>query len=177
MKSSVFKENRRTGQKLRGMYETEEQEIQDRIVASAFRQYVGSQGILYRGTKELFNISAYEYEVEDVFKRTGDRENGLLLKNGERRLLLFWDTLTFGKNYRVLYYKDITEIYQRFDKLFLEGLLFTVGALLFIGVFLFHGIYRTIRPLVELKKTGSFAGRRELWDPSARPGERMRSQS
>ena len=106
-------------QKLRGMYETEEQEIQDRIVASAFRQYVGSQGILYRGTKELFNISAYEYEVEDVFKRTGDRENGLLLKNGERRLLLFWDTLTFGKNYRVLYYKDITEIYQRFDKLFL----------------------------------------------------------
>ena len=49
-------------QKLRGMYETEEQEIQeiqDRIVASAFRQYVGSQGILYRGTKELFNISAY----------------------------------------------------------------------------------------------------------------------
>ena len=142
-------------QKLRGMYETEEQEIQDRIVASAFRQYVGSQGILYRGTKELFNISAYEYEVEDVFKRTGDRENGLLLKNGERRLLLFWDTLTFGKNYRVLYYKDITEIYQRFDKLFLEGLLFTVGALLFIGVFLFHGIYRTIRPLVELKKTAA----------------------
>lgn len=69
-------------QKLRGMYETEEQEIQDRIVASAFRQYVGSQGILYRGTKELFNISAYEYEVEDVFKRTGDRENGLLLKTG-----------------------------------------------------------------------------------------------
>ena len=142
-------------QKLRGMYETEEQEIQDRIVASAFRQYVGSQGILYRGTKELFNISAYEYEVEDVFKRTGDRENGLLLKNGDRRLLLFWDMLTFGKNYRVLYYKDITEIYQRFDKLFLEGLLFTVGALLFIGVFLFHGIYRTIRPLVDLKKTAA----------------------
>ena len=142
-------------QKLRGMYETEEQEIQDRIVASAFRQYVGSQGILYRGTKELFNISAYEYEVEDVFKRTGDRENGLLLKNGDRRLLLFWNMLTFGKNYRVLYYKDITEIYQRFDKLFLEGLLFTVGALLFIGVFLFHGIYRTIRPLVELKKTAA----------------------
>ena len=142
-------------QKLRGMYETEEQEIQDRIVASAFRQYVGSQGILYRGTKELFNISAYEYEVEDVFKRTDDRENGLLLKNGERRLLLFWDTLTFGKNYRVLYYKDITEVYQRFDKLFLEGLLFTVGALLFIGAFLFHGIYRTIRPLVELKKTAA----------------------
>lgn len=142
-------------QKLRGMYETEEQEIQDRIVASAFRQYVGSQGILYRGTKELFNISAYEYEVEDVFKRTGDRENGLLLKTGERRLLLFWDMLTFGKNYRVLYYKDITEVYQRFDKLFLEGLLFTVGALLFIGAFLFHGIYRTIRPLVELKKTAA----------------------
>ena len=56
-------------------------------MASAVRQYVGSQGILYRGTKELFNISAYEYEVEDVFKRTGDRENGLLLKTGERRLL------------------------------------------------------------------------------------------
>ena len=61
--------------------------------------------------------------MEDVFKRTGDRENGLLLKNGDRRLLLFWDMLTFGKNYRVLYYKDITEIYQRFDKLFLEGFL------------------------------------------------------
>ena len=76
-------------QKLRGMYETEEQEIQDRIVASAFRQYVGSQGILYRGTKELFNISAYEYEVEDVFKRTGDRENGLLLKNGDRGFYSF----------------------------------------------------------------------------------------
>ena len=41
-------------QKLRGMYETEEQEIQDRIVASAFRQYVGSQGILYRGTSVYF---------------------------------------------------------------------------------------------------------------------------
>lgn len=40
-------------QKLRGMYETEEQEIQDRIVASAFRQYVGSQGILYRGRRSF----------------------------------------------------------------------------------------------------------------------------
>ena len=139
-------------QKLRGMYETEEQEIQDRIVASAFRQYVGSQGILYRGTKELFNVSPYEYEVGDIFKKRGEM---LLLKSGERRLLLFCDTLTFGKNYRVLYYKDITEVYQRFDKLFLEGLLFTVGALLFIGAFLFHGIYRTIRPLVELKKTAA----------------------
>ena len=39
-------------QKLRGMYETEEQEIQDRIVASAFRQYVGSRESL-PGTKEL----------------------------------------------------------------------------------------------------------------------------
>ena len=154
-KLSFQGKTRELDRKLRGMYETEEQEIQDRIVASAFRQYVGSQGILYRGTKELFNISAYEYEVEDIFKRTGDRENGLLLKNGERRLLLFWDTLTFGNNYRVLYYKDITEIYQRFDKLFLEGLLFTIGALLFIGAFLFHGIYRTIRPLVELKKTAA----------------------
>ena len=94
-------------QKLRGMYETEEQEIQDRIVASAFRQYVGSQGILYRGTKELFNVSPYEYEVGDIFKKRGEM---LLLKSGERRLLLFCDTLTFGKNYRAIYYKDIKSI-------------------------------------------------------------------
>ena len=93
------------------------------------------------GRRSFLNISAYEYEVEDVFKRTGDRENGLLLKTGERRLLLFWDMLTFGKNYRVLYYKDITEVYQRFDKLFLEGLLFTVRSPAFLSELFFFMEY------------------------------------
>ena len=140
------------GQRLNGTYEMDELEIQDRIVTSAFREYVGSQGILYRGTEELFNVSPYEYEVGDIFKKRGEM---LLLKSGERRLLLFCDTLTFGKNYRAIYYKDITEIYQHFERLFYEGILFTLGALLLIGAFLFQGIYRTIRPLVELKKAAA----------------------
>ena len=49
-----------------GAYKTENQTIQDQIVASTFRQYVGSQGILYRGTEELFNVSPYEYEVTEL---------------------------------------------------------------------------------------------------------------
>ena len=52
----------------------------------------------------------------------------------------------------ILYYQDVTEIYQRTERLFLKGLMITVFLLIVGGFIIWKSLYATMRPLMELKK-------------------------
>lgn len=134
-----------------------------------FRDIFGSNGALYQGGEELFNSSPYEFDLEGIQNKEEENYRNLKLGvdiqnsgvvsqtvNG-RKLLIFHGTqdvmrYTFpdGK-YEIVYYKDVTDIYTRTESLFLRGLCFTIVLLAVIGVVLFLGIYRSFRPLQELR--------------------------
>lgn len=154
-------------------FQQEEENIQKLMAVSSFRAAFGSNGVLYRNQEELFNSTPYEFDVKAITEemrgtgkgedsrgigRVVDSRSFLILPCGDKSLLVFLSTgdrRQASDTYQLLYYKDVTDIFVRSKKLLLDGLGFTLLALLVIGGILFRGIYRTIRPLVELKKAAA----------------------
>ena len=54
-----------------------------------------------------------------------------------------------GNTYTVVFYNDITEIYERTARLFAKGLMMTLVLLLLAGGILYRSLSYTIRPLLQ----------------------------
>lgn len=122
-----------------------------------FRNIFGSKGALYltEENRELYNSSPYEFDYKKISERLL-YEGACSMKTGGLRLLLFraWESIN-ENNYGVIYCVDVSDVYQRTERLYLKGLFMTLGLLLLVGTLLYWGIYRSIRPLVALKKAAS----------------------
>lgn len=133
-------------------------EYQDIWAVTAFRQYFRSRGVLYRDQEELFNATPYVFELREIKEQLKEKEDyadkSLVLQSGEKTLMVFCSGDT-NLGYQMIYYKDITYIFRKIETLFLNGVLFMFLALLVIGGILFLGLYRTMKPLVELKKAAA----------------------
>ncbi|MDO4339379.1 MAG: HAMP domain-containing sensor histidine kinase [Eubacteriales bacterium] len=150
----------------------EKKEIQNLIAENIFRSLIGSYGCLFRNGEEIANYSAYEFDYGEL-QRLAENDNSdnfgdfgeLILPIqtvGGRKLLILCSEMQFNEKsdvYEILYYKDVTDVYERSRSLFIKGIVFCVFMLALIGGFLFLGIYKAIRPLVELKEAAaSIAG-------------------
>ena len=66
-------------------------------------------------------------------------------------LILMSSEMYMGNPYTVVFYNDITEIYERTARLFAKGLMMTLVLLLLAGGILYRSLSYTIRPLLQLK--------------------------
>lgn len=134
--------------------------------AYQFHRIFGTRGALYFNDKELYNMSPYAYDMESLQKQDRNLKNpggkyGVIVSRpqtaGDKRLLIFCgETQTRELNsYRIVQYRDVTNIYERTEKLGLWGIGFTVLALLAIGAVLFRGIYRSLHPIMDLKNAAA----------------------
>lgn len=150
-------------EKMTGGYDSRTKEA---VVAYHFRTIFGSDGALFLNGEEQYNRTPYTYDIENLrsmkdTQKQGDYHFGLSVSDVQtvdgKKLLLFYGEksafMQLGKSCEVVVYKDVTDIYARTRRLLEQGTLATVLALLLVGVFLYGGLYRTLRPLLELKKT------------------------
>lgn len=148
-----------------------EQTIWDVVAIQEFKSLIGSNGALYREGEELYNVSPYEFDVkgvQDIVKKTGyavegtAKESGIGFRDciqqaGESKLMLLveeWGEVNIP-SYFIIYYKDVTYIYNQTKILFLKGTCLAAALLAMTGVLLYLGIYWSIRPLTELKQAAS----------------------
>ncbi len=137
----------------------------DVVAIWQFQQIFGSKGALYHDQKELCNLSPYTYDTDLPQKQEWDLKNlfsrymtavSLPQTADDKRLLLFYgETQTGDYAYHIVQYRDVTNIYERTNRLRLWGIGFTVLVLLIAGAVLFRGIYRSLHPIVELKNTAA----------------------
>ena len=150
-------------EKMTGGYDSRTKEA---VVAYHFRTIFGSDGALFLNGEEQYNRTPYTYDIENLrsmkdTQKQGDYHFGLSVSDVQtvdgKKLLLFYGEknafMQLGKSCEVVVCKDVTDIYVRTRRLLEQGALATVLALLLVGVFLYGGLYRTLRPLLELKKT------------------------
>lgn len=170
---NLKRNGRQFGKRLQqGQQSGESQEIRDLVAIQEFRSLMGIQGALYRDGIELYNMSPYEFDAEGIRRKVFGGDNTItgimsdadhvfrrsIQKINGRKLMVLgeeWngaDALT----YYVVYYKDVTDVYQRTENLLFKGLFFAAVLLAVIGVVLYFGIYRSIRPLMELRQTAAF---------------------
>lgn len=138
-----------------------EKDEMNMVAIQAFRTIIGSNGALYWDGEELFNSSPYEFDAQELEALPNEAQyrGGLYGKtsiqtvNG-RTVLITSGTSTvvqYGSTYTLIYYSDITEIYERTEAVFWGGAVFSLILLIVIGLVLYRGIYRAIHPLMELR--------------------------
>lgn len=141
----------------------ESREIQDMAVIQVFREALGSAGGLCRGEEEIYNNSPYDFEYSKIRNKIGQNygKSEIVSLDGEK-LMLFQRDFCIKKPenlYYIVYYKNVTEVYEWTKRFFFQGFGITMGMLLLTGGVLFQSIYRTLRPIMELKKAAaSIAG-------------------
>lgn len=116
----------------------------------AFRKNIGSSGALYYTGNEIYNSSPYEFDYEGLINRSFDDSKEYEVRVRDRHLLVFSSDLF--REYRVIYYKDITNIYDQTRKLFIKGFFMSLGLFILAGGLMFAGIRRAMLPLMKLKE-------------------------
>lgn len=144
--------------------EHDTEQLQNITAVHAFRNTFGSHGGISRNNEELFNSSPYEYDYETL--RTCREESGLTAYNNcysviqtvNNHHMMLFSAPVYGKGFyefEVVVYKDVSDIYIRSRNLFLKGLAGTLLLLVLISALLYHGLYRSIRPLIDLKNAAA----------------------
>lgn len=122
---------------------------------SVFREVFGSSGALFYKGECLYNVSSYEFNYKEMWENLHEKTEGDIFpvqKVEDKRLLVFMSSeLYIGNPYTIVYYNDITEIYDRTARLFVKGLMMTLVLLLLAGGILYRSLAYTIRPLLLLK--------------------------
>lgn len=133
------------------------------VAVNAFRAVFLSRGALFDEGKEIYNASEYAYDpafLEQTQQKQADlpvdiQISGIEHVNGKELLLFSTRGTSQRERYRVIVYKDVTDIYMQTQRVFWRGLCVTASALLITGIWLYHGICTSLRPLMELKRTAS----------------------
>ncbi len=134
----------------------QEGEFKNIIISERFRNAFGSTGALYQETKEIVNLTPYEFELPSILAEKDWNHLPLLTRINGRYLLVSADHMAVylpqkSADYIVVKYKDITGIFERSRTLFFRGLFFTAAMILILGILLYQGLRRTLKPLMELK--------------------------
>ncbi|MDD3796027.1 MAG: HAMP domain-containing sensor histidine kinase [Lachnospiraceae bacterium] len=136
-----------------------------------FRDIFGENAALYLNGKELYNITKYEFDSNKIgnqIKSVGywgdflqeDEKSLYYHLNGRRLLILYYGPFedankNSARQYGIIWYKDVTEIYERTNRMAVRGIFFTIAAMAAVGGVLYLSLRRTMRPLQELKSAAA----------------------
>ena len=123
----------------------------------SFRDVFGNYGAFYQHGEWICNATPYEFDYMGISEVNGENNGEVPIQTIDGRKLMLTFTQISDSNIQagILYYQDVTEIYQRTERLFLKGFLITVFLLVVGGFIIWKSLFATMRPLMELKKAAA----------------------
>ncbi len=133
--------------------------ISDHALVYFFRNTMPENSALYKGTKELFNNSPYEFDIGNIEKGSGDYYWNCQMEtvNG-RHLLIFYHGDINGTyevpldGYYLFYEVDLTSIYEKSWELVKKELLLSVAASFGMALLLVFLIKKITKPLQAINE-------------------------
>lgn len=133
--------------------------IADHALVYFFRNTMPENSALYKGTKELFNNSPYEFDIGNIEKGSGDYYWNCQMEtvNG-RHLLIFYHGDINGTyevpldGYYLFYEVDLTSIYEKSWELVKKELLLSVAASFGMALLLVFLIKKITKPLQAINE-------------------------
>ncbi len=128
--------------------------IADHALVYFFRNTMPENSALYKGTKELFNNSPYEFDIGNIEKGSGDYYWNCQMEtvNGRHLLIFYHGDIngTYGvplDGYYLFYEVDLTSIYEKSWELVKKELLLSVAASFGMALLLVFLIKKITKPL------------------------------
>ena len=123
----------------------------------SFRDVFGNYGAFYQHGEWICNATPYEFDYMGISEVNGENNGEVPIQTIDGRKLMLTFTQISDSNIQagILYYQDVTEIYQRTERLFLKGFLITVFLLVVGGFIIWKSLFATMRTLMELKKAAA----------------------
>lgn len=120
----------------------------------AFREVFGNNGAFYQYGEWVYNETPYEFDYTGISEAEVENNGEVPIQtiDGRKVMITFIQTSDSNIQAGILYYQDVTEIYQRTQILFLKGFVMTAFILIAAGAVLRKSLYATMCPLLELKK-------------------------
>ncbi len=136
--------------------------IADHALVYFFRNTMPENSALYKGTKELFNNSPYEFDIGNIEKGSGDYYWNCQMEtvNGRHLLIFYHGDIngTYGvplDGYYLFYEVDLTSIYEKSWELVKKELLLSVAAsfgMALLLVFLNKKITKPLQAINEAQR-------------------------
>lgn len=133
--------------------------IADHVLVYFFRNTMPENSALYKGTKELFNNSPYEFDIGNIEKGSGDYYWNCQMETvNSRHLLIFYHgdiNGTYGvplDGYYLFYEVDLTSIYEKSWELVKKELLLSVAASFGMALLLVFLIKKITKPLQAINE-------------------------
>ena len=145
-----------------------DERVRNRILIYAFRQIFHDSAVLYQNGEELYNGTAYNFDVQGIQDQTGEVElhgkwydtdtyicDPLINKVDGKTLLLFFYSSTesiTNLNYQIVTYKDVSDVLESNRILFYQAGTLTLVLLLLTGTILFFSLRKIMAPLTKLRE-------------------------
>ena len=133
--------------------------IADHALVYFFRNTMPENSALYKGTKELFNNSPYEFDIGNIEKGSGDYYWNCQMEtvNGRHLLIFYHGNIdgTYGApldGYYLFYEVDLTSIYEKSWELVKKELLLSVAASFGMALLLVFLIKKITKPLQAINE-------------------------
>lgn len=133
--------------------------IADHVLVHFFRNTMPENSALYKGTKELFNNSPYEFDIGNIEKGSGDYYWNCQMEtvNGRHLLIFYHGNIdgTYGApldGYYLFYEVDLTSIYEKSWELVKKELLLSVAASFGMALLLVFLIKKITKPLQAINE-------------------------
>ena len=133
--------------------------IADHALVYFFRNTMPENSALYKGTKELFNNSPYEFDIGNIEKGSGDYYWNCQMEtvNGRHLLIFYHGDIngTYGvplDGYYLFYEVDLTSIYEKSWELVKKELLLSVAASFGMALLLVFLIKKITKPLQAINE-------------------------
>lgn len=140
-----------------------DREFQNIYGKMIFQSGYSENGVLYYDGKELLNSTPYEFQIENgtpvSFRYCINelleavREKTFLEKiNGKYLLILYEDIVYEGiEGFRILYYRDITSVYQQCRSFFVQGIVSSLLLAVLLTFLLSWIIQKILTPFYKLQ--------------------------
>ena len=145
-----------------------DEKVRNRILIYAFRQIFHDSAVLYQNDEELYNGTAYDFDVQGIQEQLGEVElhgkwydadtyicDPLISKADGKTLLLFFYSSTESTtnlNYQIVTYKDVSDVLESNRILFYQAGMLTLVLLLLTGTILFFSLLKIMAPLTKLRE-------------------------
>lgn len=145
-----------------------DEKVRNRILIYAFRQIFHDSAVLYQNDEELYNGTAYDFDVQGIQEQLGEVElhgkwydadtyicDPLISKADGKTLLLFFYSSTESTtnlNYQIVTYKDVFDVLESNRILFYQAGMLTLVLLLLTGTILFFSLRKIMAPLTKLRE-------------------------
>lgn len=131
-----------------------------------FRKTCGKNSALYYKGEELSNVTPYEFDVEGKTSSFGKRydpmigvgsetQNHLFLEKMKEKYLLICYQKVTNTDFQIVRYRDVSDIYQNSQKLFLRGMAVALLLALVLTVLLTVIVKRILKPFYRLRDTAN----------------------